>query len=111
MEQTFNLDFQCYSYVLEESIIVESEIMYKEPDYNNTVSDLDYLGYYDIMSVEVYHENGEPYISNNEYKNEQLDHEINEHLKQQIRILEIDDSRFDNVDVDNLFEKSYYEGD
>ena len=108
MNQICHLDFQFYSYVLEEDIIVQSEINIKEPDKNNNVSDLDYLGYCDIMSIEVYHENSEPYISNNEYKNKILDHEINEHLKKQIRMLEIDDSRFDLSYVDDLFERNYY---
>lgn len=102
------LDFKYYSYILEEDIIIESEINYKEPDHNNSCSDLDYLGYCDIMFIEVYHENGEPYISNNEYKNKLLDHEIREHLKKQIRMLEIDDSRFDLADVDNMFGRNYY---
>lgn len=105
MNKICHLDFQFYSYVLEEDIIVQSELNYKEPDKNNNVSDLDYLG---IMSIEVYHEKGEPYISNNEYKNKLLDHEIREHLKKQIRMLEIEDSRFDLADVDNMFGRNYY---
>lgn len=59
------------------------------------------------MSLDVYHENGDPYISNSEYKSRQLDNEIREHLKKQIRMLEIDDSRFDNEMIDKEFEKYY----
>lgn len=101
------LDFQYYSYVYEEQLLVTAEVNYKEPDPNNTVSDLDFYGGYDIILINVYDESGEPlYVS--KHKQQQLDNEIRDKLNQQIRFLEIDDSRFDYLDIDNEFEREYY---
>ena len=102
------LDFQYYSYVYEEQLFIESEINYKEPEPNNTVSDLDLYGGYNTLSIDVYDESGEPLYING-HKQQLLDNEIRDKLNQQIRCLEIDDSRFDYLDIDDEFEREYYE--
>lgn len=101
------LEFQFYSYVYKEQLLVTAEINYKEPDPNNTVSDWDYIGGYDILSIDVFDESGEPlYVSG--YKQQQLDNEIRDKLNQQIRCLEIEDSRYDYLDIEDEFEREYY---
>jgi hypothetical protein len=102
------INFTFYSFELQSELSVEAQIDYKETDPNNTVSDWDYVGGYDILSIDVYDESGEPlYVSG--YKQQQLDNEIRDKLNQQIRFLEIDDSRFDYLDIDDEFEREYYE--
>lgn len=102
------LNFTFYSFELEQELSVEAEIGYKEPDPNNTVSDWDYVGGYDILSIDVFDESGEPlYVSG--YKQQLLDNEIRDKLNQQIRCLEIEDSRYDYLDIDDEFEREYYE--
>lgn len=104
------INFTFYSFEIEQELSVEAEINYKEPDPNNTVSDWDCMGGYDILSIDIYDESGEPlYVSG--HKQQQLDNEIRDKLNQQIRCLEIEDSRFDHLDIDDEFEREYYEQD
>jgi hypothetical protein len=56
------INFNFYSFTYEEELSVEAEVDYKEPDYNNNFSDLDFYGGYDILSLDVYHEDGEHVI-------------------------------------------------
>lgn len=101
------INFQYYSFTCESELFVEVEVNYKKPDPNNTVSDWDYIGGYDILSIDVFDESGEPlYVGG--YKQQQLDNEIRDKLNQQIRCLEIEDSRYDYLDIDNEFEREYY---
>jgi hypothetical protein len=97
-----------YSFTYESELSVEAEINYKEPDPNNTASDLDFYGGYNILSIDIYDELGEHlYVSG--HKQQQLDNEVRDKLNQQIRCMEIDDSRFDHLDIYNGFEREYYE--
>lgn len=101
------INFTLYSFELQSELFVEAEINYKESDPNNIVSDWDYAGGYDILSIDIYDESGEPlYVSG--HKQQQLDNEIRDKLNQQIRFLEIEDSRFDYLDIDDDFEREYY---
>ncbi len=101
------INFTLYSFELESELSVEAEVNYKEPDPNNTVSDLDFYGGYDILSIDAYDESGEPlYVSG--HKQQQLDNEIRDKLNQQIRCMEISDSRFDYLDIDDELEREYY---
>lgn len=102
------LDFKQYFYTVEQELIIEANIDYSEPQSNNDGSDWDCYGGYRILSLEVFHENGEPYLCNNKDKNLLLDNEIRDNLSQQLRLLEIEDSRYDNLDIDNEFERTYY---
>ena len=103
------LDFRYYSYLYEEDLIVEIEFEYQEPDYNNNVSDLDFYGGYTILDLQVYHENGELVIVSG-YKQKLLDNEVRDKVNQQLRLLEVDGSRFCENDIDKEFER-YYAGD
>ena len=38
------VNFNFYSFSLEEELSVEAEVSYQEPDYNNDCSDLDFYG-------------------------------------------------------------------
>lgn len=101
------INFIMYSFTYESELFVEAEINYKGPDPNNTVSDWDYAGGYDILSIDVYDESGEPlYVSG--HKQQQLDNESRDKLNQQIRCMEISDSRFDYLDIDDELEREYY---
>jgi hypothetical protein len=107
------INFTFYSFELQSELFVEAEINYKEPNPNNTVSDWDYYGGYNILSIDVYEESGELlHVSNvSSHKQQQLDNEIRDKLNQQIRCLEIDDSRFYYLDIDDEFEREYYNTD
>lgn len=103
------LDFRYYSYLYEEDLIIELEFEYQEPDHNNNISDLDFYGGYSILDLQVYHQNGEPAIVTG-HKQQLLDIEVRDKVNQQLRLLEIDDSRFYEDDIDKEFER-YYVGD
>lgn len=105
------LNFNFYSFTYDEELSVEVEVEYKEPDYNDDSSDLDYRGGYDILNLEVYHEGGELVISTG-YKQQLLDQEVRDKLNQYLRCMEIEDSRYDatfgEINNDSIY---YYEGD
>lgn len=103
------LDFRYYSYLYEEDLIIELEFEYQVPDYNSKVSDLEFYGGYSILDLQVYHENGEPVIVTG-HRQTLLDNEVRDKVNQQLRLLEIDDSRFYDNDIDKEFER-YYVGD
>lgn len=103
------LDFRYYSYLYEEDLIVETEFEYQSPDHNNDTSDADFYGGYSILDLQVYHENGEPVIITG-HKQQLLDKEVRDKVNQQLRLLEIDDSRFYENDIDKEFER-YYVGE
>ncbi|WBF79407.1 hypothetical protein BNCALIDO_00017 [Aeromonas phage vB_AdhM_TS9] len=105
------INFNFYSFSLEEELSVEAEVDYKEPNYNDNFSDLDYRGGYDILSLDVYHEDGEPVIVTG-YKQQLLDNEIRDKLNQYLRGMEIEDSRYEvNFGEMNSDTVYYYEGD
>lgn len=104
------LDFKYYSYLYQEDLVVELEFDYSEPQPDNENSDWEYYGGYDIMNISIFHDNGEPVIVPN-YKQNLLDNEVRDIINQQLRLLEISDSRFDNVDIDKEFERHYTEED
>lgn len=101
------LDFKQYFYSIEEELIIEAEIDYSAPQTNNKSSDWDRYGGYNILSLEVFHEDGEPYLSNKEHQNKLLDNEIRDSINQQLRCMEISDSRFDENSIDKEFERSW----
>ena len=105
------VNFNFYSFTYEEELSVEAEVEYKEPDYNDNFSDLDYRGGYDILSLEVYHEDGERVISTG-HKQQLLDNEVRDKLNQYLRCMEIEDSRYETnfgeLNNDSIY---YYEGD
>ena len=122
------INFNFYSFVYEEELSVEAEVEYKEPDYNNDSSDLDFYGGYDILSLDVYHEDGEP-VTSTGYKQQSLPagqieqsstgiackllyREVRDKLNQYLRCMEIEDSRYEasfgEINTDGIY---YYEGD
>lgn len=105
------INFNFYSFTYEEELSVEAEVEYKEPDYNDNFSDLDFYGGYDILSLDVYHEDGE-IVTSTGYKQQLLDNEIRDKLNQYLRCMEIEDSRYEvnfgEINNDNIY---YYEGD
>lgn len=105
------INFNFYSFTYEEELSVEAEVEGKEPDHNNSGSDWDYYGGYDILSLEVFHEDGE-YVIVTGYKQQLLDHEVRDKLNQYLRCMEIEDSRYEvnfgEINNDNIY---YYEGD
>ena len=105
------INFNFYSFTYEEELSVESEVEYKDPDYNNNFSDLDFYGGYDILSFDVYHEDGEP-VTSTGYKQQLLDQEVRDKLNQYLRCMEIEDSRFEvgfgEMNSDTVY---YPEGD
>lgn len=105
------VNFNFYSFVYEEELSVESEVEYKEPDCNNSDSDWDWRGGYDILSLAIYHEDGEP-VTSTEYKQKMLDAEVRDKLNQYLRCVEIEDSRYEasfgEINTDTVF---YYEED
>lgn len=106
------INFNFYSFSLEEELSVEAEVEYKEPDYNNnTYSDWDYRGGYDILSLDVYHEDGE-LVTSTGHKQQLLDNEVRDKLNQYLRCMEIEDSRYEvnfgEINNDSIY---YYEGD
>ena len=122
------INFNFYSFSLEEELSVEVEVSYKEPDHNNSGSDWDYYGGYDILSIVVYHEDGEP-VTSTGYKQQSLsagqieqsstgiackllDQEVRDKLNQYLRCMEIEDSRYEasfgEINTDGIY---YYEGD
>lgn len=100
------INFNFYSFSLEEELSVEAEVEYKEPDYNDDSSDLDYRGGYDILSLEVYNEYGELVIVTG-YKHQLLDNEVRGKLNQYLRCIEIEDSVYDVNDIDKENERYY----
>lgn len=103
------LDFRYYSYLYEEDLIIELEFAYQPPDYNSKVSDWDFYGGYNILDLQVYHENGDPVIVSG-HKQKLLDSEVRDKVNQQLRLLEVDDSRFYENDINREFER-YYVGE
>ena len=103
------LDFRYYSYLYEEDLIIELEFDYQVPDHGNNVSDRDFYGGYNILDLQVYHDNGELVIVTG-HKQKLLNNEVRDKVNQQLRLLEVDDSRFCENDIDNIFER-YYVGD
>lgn len=105
------INFNFYSFSLEEELSVEAEVEYKEPDYNDDSSDLDYRGGYDILSLDVYHEDGEP-VTSTGIACKLLDNEVRDKLNQYLRCMEIEDSRFEvgfgEMNSDTVY---YPEGD
>lgn len=105
------VNFNYYSFIYDEELSVEAEVDYKEPDHNNSGSDWDYYGGYDILSIVVYHEDGEE-VTSTGYKQQLLDNEVRDKLNQYLRCLEIEDSRFEvsfgDINSDFIY---YYEGD
>ncbi len=105
------VNFNYYSFIYEEELSVEAEVDYKEPDPNNSGSDWDYYGGYDILSIDVYHDNGEE-VTSTEYKQQLLDQEVCDKLNQYLRCMEIEDSRYEasfgEINTDTVY---YYEGD
>lgn len=105
------LNFNFYSFTYEEELSVEAEVEYKEPDHNNNFSDLDFYGGYDILSLEVFREDGEE-VTSTGYKQQLLDHEVRDKLNQYLRCVEIEDSQhevnFGEMNSDAVY---YYEED
>ena len=105
------VNFNFYSFSLEEELSVEAEVSYQEPDYNNDCSDLDFYGGHDILNLEVYHENGD-LVASSVYKQQSLDREVRDKLNQYLRCMEIEDSRYETnfgeINSDCIY---YYEGD
>ena len=105
------VNFNFYSFTYEEDLSVEAEVEYKEPDYNDASSDLDYRGGHDILNLEVYNEYGELVIVTG-YKQQLLDNEVRDKLNQHLRCMEIEDSRYEvnfgEINNDSIY---YYEGD
>ena len=105
------INFNFYSFTYEEELSVEAEVEYKEPDYNDNFSDLDFYGGYDILNLEVYNEYGELVIVTG-YKQQLLDNEVRDKLNQYLRCMEIEDSRYEAIfgelNSDGIY---YYTGD
>ena len=105
------INFNFYSFSLEEELSVEVEVSYKEPDHNNSGSDWDYYGGYDILNIDVYHEDGEE-VTSTEYKQQMLYREVRDKLNQYLRCMEIEDSRYEasfgEINTDGIY---YYDGD
>ena len=100
------INFNFYSFTYEEELSVEADVEYKEPDYNDDSSDLDYRGGYDILNLEVYNEYGELVIVTG-YKQQLLDNEVRGKLNQYLRCIEIEDSIYDVNDIDKENERYY----
>lgn len=124
------INFNFYSFIFEEELSVEAEVEYKEPDYNDNFSDLDFHGGYDILSLGIYHEGGEP-VTSTGYKQQSLsagqieqsstgiackllDQEVRDKLNQYLRCTEIEDSRYEvnfgELNNDSIY-YYYYDGD
>lgn len=105
------INFNFYSFTYEEELSVEAEVDYKEPDYNDNFSDLDFHGGYNILTLDVFHEDGEE-VTSTGYKQQLLDNEVRDKLNQYLRCLEIEDSRYEvnfgEINNDSVY---YYEGD
>ena len=104
------VNFNFYSFTYEE-LSVEAEVEYKEPDYNEDSSDLDFYGGHDILSLDVYHEDGE-LVTSTGHKQQLLGQEVRDKLNQYLRCMEIEDSRYEvnfgEINNDSIY---YYEGD
>lgn len=100
------VNFNFYSFICEEELSVEAEVEYKDPDYNNDSSDLDFYGGYDILNLEVYNEYGELVIVTG-YKQQLLDNEVRGKLNQYLRCIEIEDSIYDVNEIDKENERYY----
>lgn len=100
------INFNFYSFIYDEELSVEAEVEYKEPDYNDNFSDLDFYGGYDILNLEVYNEYGELVIVTG-YKQQLLDNEVRGKLNQYLRCIEIEDSIYDVNDIDKENERYY----
>ena len=105
------INFNFYSFTYDEELSVEAEVECKEPDHSNDVSDIDFHGGYDILTLDVFHEDGEE-VTSTGYKQQLLDHEVRDKLSQYLRCMEIEDSRFEvsfgEINTDGIY---YYEGD
>lgn len=103
------VNFNFYSFIYEEELSVEAEVEYKDPDYNNNFSDLDFYGGHDILSLEVFHEDGEE-VTSTGYKRQLLDNEVRDKLNQYLRCMEIEDSRYEANFGEINSDTVYYEG-
>ncbi|WAW11399.1 hypothetical protein vBAcePPAc_0022 [Aeromonas phage vB_AceP_PAc] len=103
------LNFNFYSFTYEEELSVEAEVEYKEPDYNEYSSDLDFYGGYDILSLDVYHEDGD-LVTSTGYKQQLLDNEVRDKLNQYLRCMEIEDSRYEVNFGEMNSDTIYYKG-
>lgn len=105
------VNFNYYSFIYDEELSVEAEVDYKEPDHNNSDSDWDYYGGYDILNIDVYHEDGKE-VASTGYKQQLLDHEVRDKMNQYLRCMEIEDSQYEvgfgEMNNDSVY---YYEGD
>lgn len=122
------VNFNYYSFIYDEELSVEAEVDYKEPDHNDNFSDWDCQGGHDILSLDVFHEDGEP-VASAAYKQQSLsagqieqsstgiackllDQEVRDKLNQYLRCVEIEDSRYETnfgeINSDGIY---YYEGD
>ena len=105
------INFNFYSFTYEEELSVEAEVEYKEPDYNDNFSDLDFHGGYDILTLDVFHEDGEE-VTSTGYKQQLLDNEVRDKLNKYLRCMEIEDSQYEvgfgEMNNDSVY---YYEGD
>lgn len=99
------INFNFYSFVYEIELSVEAEIEYKEPDYNNSVSDLDNKGFYDIVSLEIFNEDRTEFNSNNDESLKLLDFEIRDMMNQYLRCMEIEECYNDRdcTDLDKVY--------
>lgn len=100
------VNFNYYSFIYDEELSVEAEVDYKEPNHNDDSSDLDFYGGYDTLSLDVYHEDGEHVIVTG-YKQQLLSNEVKDKLNQQLRLLEIEDSRYEasfgEINTDSIY--------
>ena len=105
------VNFNYYSFIYDEELSVEAEVDYQEPDYNNSDSDWDHRGGYDVLSLDVYHDDGDP-VASAGYKQQLLDREVRDKLNQYLRCMEIEYSRYEvnfgELNTDSVY---YYEGD
>ena len=120
------IDFVYYSFLFEQELFVEVELEYSPCDYiNKSDSDVDscYYNNYNILDLKVYYENGDEVQVTGHNKElsagqieqsstglacKSLNNEIRDKVNQCIRLSEIEDSRYDNLDIDSEFEKTYY---
>ena len=75
------INFNFYSFTYEEELSVEAEVEYKQYDYNDNFSDLEYRGGYDILSLDIQHEDGE-LVTSTGYKQQLLDNEVRDKMNQ-----------------------------
>lgn len=104
------IDFVYYSFLFEQELFVEVELEYSPCDnVNKSDSDVDscYYNNYNILDLKVYYENGDE-VQVTGYNQALMNNEIRDKVNQYLRLSEIEDSRYDNLDIDSEFEKNYY---